>query len=202
MSVHALAWVFDLPAGSATPTDRLVLLALADHANRDGGDIFPTNKRLCRMTGLSERAIRKTLRSLEERRLLRRAGTWHPEGRPDRARPRFSMPIEERGAARAPRQGVPPERGAARAPEPVTGTDEPTPPPSHPKEQPTATDTTAVSEALERDPPAEEDEDWLEEEEDYDPWAGPDLAEVEDPPPRPVGPLATPGKDLSRWRRA
>ena len=171
MSVHALAWVFDLPAAAASPTERLLLLALADHANRDGEDIFPTNKRLQRMTGLSERTIRKTLRSLEEKRLLLQAGTWHPEGRQDRARPRFSMPIQERGAPDAPRQHVPPERGAGDAPEPTTGTDKPTPPPSHPK----------------KEPPEEQ--------------IPPLVVEAEEQTtPQPVPPLQTAGKDLRRWR--
>jgi len=46
------------------PTERLVMLALADHAD-DSGRCYPSNSRLCERTGLSERAVRQNVRALE-----------------------------------------------------------------------------------------------------------------------------------------
>lgn len=47
------------------PTDRLILLSLADHAN-DEGVCYPSVARLVRRTGLSERAVQTAIRRLEE----------------------------------------------------------------------------------------------------------------------------------------
>ncbi len=56
------AW--DLPLGS---TDKLVLLALADHVNqKDVNVCYPGIQRLCERTGLSDRAIHKSLKRLKE----------------------------------------------------------------------------------------------------------------------------------------
>ena len=47
------------------PTERLIMLALADHAD-DDGRCYPSIQRLCQRTGLSERAVRTNLRALEK----------------------------------------------------------------------------------------------------------------------------------------
>lgn len=47
------------------PTDRLVLLALADHAG-DDGSCYPSIARLCQRTGLGERAVQKALKRLRD----------------------------------------------------------------------------------------------------------------------------------------
>jgi hypothetical protein len=54
-------------AGGLTPTHKLVLLALADHASEDGRNVYPGVNRLMLKTGLSERAIRKTLSDLRSK---------------------------------------------------------------------------------------------------------------------------------------
>lgn len=53
--------------GSATlrPTQRLIMLCLADHSD-DQGRCYPSISRLCSRTGLSERAVRANIRALEE----------------------------------------------------------------------------------------------------------------------------------------
>ena len=45
------------------PTERLVMLALADHAD-DEGKCYPSVERLCARTGLSERAVQMNVRKL------------------------------------------------------------------------------------------------------------------------------------------
>ena len=47
------------------PTDRLVLLSLADHAGEDG-TCYPSIARLCQRTGLGERAVQQALKRLRE----------------------------------------------------------------------------------------------------------------------------------------
>jgi hypothetical protein len=62
MSVRVMAAVFesDMP-----PTERLVMLALADHAD-DAGDCYPSVARIMSRTGLSERAVRGAFRKLSD----------------------------------------------------------------------------------------------------------------------------------------
>lgn len=47
------------------PTERLIMLALADHAD-DDGRCYPSMKRLEQRTGLSDRAIQKNMKSLAD----------------------------------------------------------------------------------------------------------------------------------------
>ncbi len=64
LRVSALVWRAMLP-GSGTGTQKLVAARLADFADDDGGRVFPSNARLCRECGLSERAVREAIRALE-----------------------------------------------------------------------------------------------------------------------------------------
>lgn len=52
------------------PTERLIMLALADHAD-DAGRCYPSIARLCQRTGLSERAIQTNIRRLSEQGYIR-----------------------------------------------------------------------------------------------------------------------------------
>lgn len=61
MSVRLMAAIFE--SESLGPTERLIMLALADHAD-DDGRCYPSIARLCRRTGLSERAIQANTRKL------------------------------------------------------------------------------------------------------------------------------------------
>ena len=49
---------------------KVVLLSLADHHNQETGRCDPSNDRLQKATQLSERAIRKAIRELEQLRLV------------------------------------------------------------------------------------------------------------------------------------
>lgn len=67
MSIEMLNWVFLLEMES--PTDKSVLLALANHADPDG-KCWPSVARLCLYTALSERTVQNALRRLEGQGLL------------------------------------------------------------------------------------------------------------------------------------
>lgn len=62
MAVTVMAWVWE--RSRSKPTARLVLLAIADHANGDGVDAFPSMAQLMSKTGLSERAVQKAIGEL------------------------------------------------------------------------------------------------------------------------------------------
>lgn len=52
------------------PTERLIMLALADHAD-DEGRCYPSIGRLCRRTGLKDRSIQNNLKSLSDQGYIR-----------------------------------------------------------------------------------------------------------------------------------
>ena len=59
MSMKALEWaMYDVPAEMAKGSLLRILLALADHADTEGRGAFPSQKRLCALTGYSRRTIR------------------------------------------------------------------------------------------------------------------------------------------------
>jgi hypothetical protein len=72
MSVKLMSTVFELPVRA---TQKLVLLAMADHARDDGTGCYPSLSRLARKTSLTKRGVRKTLRQLESDGLIRAGGT-------------------------------------------------------------------------------------------------------------------------------
>lgn len=61
MSIKIMSAVFEDEA--LGPTERLIMLALADHAD-DAGRCYPSIARLCKRTGLGERAIQNNLKAL------------------------------------------------------------------------------------------------------------------------------------------
>jgi len=71
MSVQAIAWVLDEAPGL---TARLMptLLALANEANRDGANAWPSVARIARQARKSERQVRYDLRELERIGLIAR----------------------------------------------------------------------------------------------------------------------------------
>ncbi len=70
MNDRAWDWAWD--CRGLTPTQRLVLLALAERAAEDGATCLPPFRRLERMTGLDRRGIAKTLNALEAAGLIAR----------------------------------------------------------------------------------------------------------------------------------
>jgi hypothetical protein len=59
-----MSWVWD--HSKSRGAQRLVLLAIADHANDDGLDAYPSVTRLARKTGMTERGVRKAIDALVE----------------------------------------------------------------------------------------------------------------------------------------
>lgn len=120
MSVKMMAAIFE--SRSLGPTKRLVMLALADHAD-DTGRCYPSIVRLQDRTGLSERAVRDNIRALEAEGYLNvtlSAGpggknlyTVNPEGG-QQMPPAVNAP----GSKCPPGGHLVPVRGAPDAPEP------------------------------------------------------------------------------------
>ena len=63
MSIEALTWAFNLE--HRKPTQKAVLIALANHSNPDGGSCHPSVKRIMLYTGLSNTAVANALKGLE-----------------------------------------------------------------------------------------------------------------------------------------
>jgi hypothetical protein len=118
MSGALMGAVFGL---ELSPSERLVLLAYADHANDDGGSVRPSHARIAWKTDLSERRVREITQKLIDDGILvrvRHSGPRQPnEYRIDldagRRKPPFVVPASDRTAAEA-IAGVP-DRTAAEA---------------------------------------------------------------------------------------
>lgn len=68
MSIRLMSAIFE--SETLGPTERLVMLALADHAD-DDGRCYPSILRLCQRTGLSERAVQTNIRKLVQQGYIR-----------------------------------------------------------------------------------------------------------------------------------
>lgn len=63
MSIEALNWAFNLPLKK--PTQKAVLVALANHADPYGGNCYPSIPRIQLYTGLSNKPIANAIKALE-----------------------------------------------------------------------------------------------------------------------------------------
>lgn len=77
MSVRAIAWAWDVDG--ITPTEKLVLLAIADNAD-DDGYAWPGVETLCAKTCLKRRAVLKALGHLESTGFLERSARYRGRG--------------------------------------------------------------------------------------------------------------------------
>jgi len=68
MSIECMAWA--LEQQNLEPVDKLVLLGIANHADRDGGNAFPSLKTLAMYVGRSDQTVRRSIRELEKRGLV------------------------------------------------------------------------------------------------------------------------------------
>jgi len=74
MSIQATAWALELPTKTLpSPTERHVLLVLANYANHDGTSVYPSISRIEKETGLNRRTIQRSLRNLEKHGLLKKS---------------------------------------------------------------------------------------------------------------------------------
>ena len=76
MSIRLMAAVFDQDLPS---TEKLVLLAMADHADDNGRNCFPSIPRIARKASMTRRGVQKVLRRLQEKNRIRPHGQ-RPDG--------------------------------------------------------------------------------------------------------------------------
>jgi len=111
MSNEARDWAWQ--QATKTPTEKLVLVAMAQFADRRGCKVYPGVQRLAGMAGLSERMTQYVLRSLEAQRLVAVDVPGGGKGNPTR----YKLPLTEAAAA------PPPEPQKAQPAAPFTGPD-------------------------------------------------------------------------------
>lgn len=117
-----MSWVWD--HSRAAPTERLVLLAIADCANDAGSEAYPSMAALVQKTGLSDRSIQRALSALTDLGELRVIRNGGPKGAN-----RYQVTMD---ANADPRQPVTPRHSVTPTPrrprQPVTPTESrPTP---------------------------------------------------------------------------
>lgn len=138
MSVKLMNEVFEITG--LGPTERLVLLALADHHNDKDGSCYPSIDRLCARTGLSKRAVQTNIQKLTSGGyLLVKVSTGrgnsnayiiNTKGAPaapfDEIKGAPDAPINsEKGASGAIKGASGAEKGASGAPQPLRTIKEP-----------------------------------------------------------------------------
>ena len=70
MSVKIMGQVWDLDNELIKREEKYVLLAYTDHADHEGGNMYPSIELICEKTGYKERAVQLITRSLEEKGFL------------------------------------------------------------------------------------------------------------------------------------
>ncbi len=78
MSVQAISWALGLPL---PPSEKFVLVSLANHANGDGSNCYPSQGMIAAETSMTDRSVRTHLKSLEARGLITRRARMRKEGR-------------------------------------------------------------------------------------------------------------------------
>lgn len=123
MSIQAMAWAIRQQVVTSRSA-RHVLLLLANCANEDGQNAFPSVARMARESGLSERGVQIALRDLEKAGVIRegnqQAATIHIRRQDKRPTVYDIVMIETpgRGEEASPRG---PERGEEASPRAATG---------------------------------------------------------------------------------
>lgn len=133
-----MSWVFE--HSDAEASDRLVLLALADHADDESWSCWPSVPRLARKARVSERTVQRCLRSLAEAGHIEVESQGADVRRADRRPNRYTI---RRGDSVTPRSGVTPEteRGDNQRADGVTllSPEPSVEPPVKPSENPSST---------------------------------------------------------------
>ncbi len=78
MSIEAVSWALKQ---DLAPSEKLVLVSLADHHNRGTGLCIPSQSSIGEQTCMSVRTVQRHLKSLESQGLIKRSARFRPEGR-------------------------------------------------------------------------------------------------------------------------
>lgn len=78
MSVHLIAWAYDQEVGS--PTEKAVLLALANRANHDTKECYPSVAAMAKETELGEATVRRALKALTDKDFIARERRRRADG--------------------------------------------------------------------------------------------------------------------------
>ena len=120
MSIKIMSMVFDTPL---KPTQKLIMLALADHANDMGGRVFPSMERVAHKVCLSKRQVQRIMND------LRKDGYIEMVHKASRHRPReyridlvklkaimveYETPMKVRGDNMSSLNSIPPTSGVFR----------------------------------------------------------------------------------------
>ena len=120
MSVEVVRVVLQIDRTGISPTERLVLLILAWHADKTGGNAYPSVARMARQTSLTRRAVQKALRRLMEKHFI---GT---DGRGPGSAVRYTLDLtaadRERGTPSPRERRSPPPANVVRPPANVVRT--------------------------------------------------------------------------------
>lgn len=100
MSFEATRWAWGLDVGTGK---KMILLALANYADEEGS-CFPGQEKLARMTGQTERTVRRLLTELEDEGLIRRAHRY-AAGSSGRTSDRYALQLPDIVSANA--EGLP-----------------------------------------------------------------------------------------------
>jgi hypothetical protein len=98
LSIRLIESIFTL---DIPPTNKLVLIALADHAHKDGTGAYPSIERLAWKTGLSESAVHRAIRQSKRDGLIKPIGNVRG-GRGNTTEYKFTLGKSTKGAPRAP----------------------------------------------------------------------------------------------------
>lgn len=109
MSWQAQAMAWAIP--ELSPSQRLVLLAMANHANEFGENMHPGNDRLAQLTGLAEKTIRSAITDLASRGLVFMTRASTGRGRANV----YRMPIDM-GLVKTHYENLPREKGGNSSP--------------------------------------------------------------------------------------
>lgn len=93
MSIEALKWAFEQE--QVPPGPRFVLVALANRANEEGGDLYPSLRWIKKKTGIPERTIRSHITDLERRGLLVKTERRREDG--GRTSNEYLLPLSQPG---------------------------------------------------------------------------------------------------------
>lgn len=110
MSIQAMSAVLALPGDLVSPTQRLVLISIANHANKEGHNSFPARETVSEETGLSVRTVTRATAKLRWMGLLRVA-EWPGRGEDGRFNGSVVYDLNVPGLSPPRRQSVPRSRG-------------------------------------------------------------------------------------------